>query len=169
MASREAGRGAELAAGIAQVASGLVHERQAAGVAVLFSREVERSELEPRAAHGLLANDALPDVRLDQLLEVQRELLVELLLDGRALEERPQPQHPIGQHRAPLLPVQHLRHGVAQLTPALDFDLQLAAAALGEFVVLGASVVVGRAPVRAYETAPLEPVERRARAIPGGR
>ena len=95
----EAGAAPEDAQAVAQVLEQRLDEADAARVAVLLLDRLDAAELEAGAPHRLVFAQAGAAVLVRLHLEVEAELLVELVLDGAAAEERAQAVAEVAQHR----------------------------------------------------------------------
>ena len=108
---------------------------------------VESAHLQPRAAHRFVVRQAVSDMAVYESFKVKTELVIQVLFNGAAPDERPKPVSEIGEHRGLRLHAfQDLRDDIAQLPPGADLHLEAGTAALGEFVVLRTSVVFRRTP-----------------------
>ena len=88
--SVKAGRLLERSNRVAQIAHDGLQPRGPAHIAARFFHLLDAAELEARAAQRRLVRHALPLVLLRLALDVEAELVVELLLDGGAREQRAQ-------------------------------------------------------------------------------
>jgi hypothetical protein len=76
----------------------MVEGADSAGVTVFVLDLGEPTELQSCAASGNLARQTLAQVRVDLVLDMKPQLLVELLLNPVASEKGAQPEDPIAQH-----------------------------------------------------------------------
>ena len=86
-ADREARLRAKPAHRIADVGERGLDQRGAARVTALVLRAFDAAECQPREANGLVARDAVRLVSLGVALDVGAQLLVEIALDGAAVDE----------------------------------------------------------------------------------
>src|SRR6185436_13230256 len=77
---------------VLDVANGVVDDRGAALVAAAIGGQRRRSKARLRALARVRRRDAFIDQLSDLVLDVERELLVELALDAVGPEQRTQPQ-----------------------------------------------------------------------------
>jgi hypothetical protein len=89
------------AGGVAEIVRDGVHQADAPRVAAVFADLLEAAELEVGAAPGLVPSQAgllvLPGLRL----EMRAQFLVQIRVDGGALQQRSRPKQEIGEHTPP--------------------------------------------------------------------
>ena len=104
----------------------------------------QATELQAEAAPGLLGRQPGPEILLHLLLEMELQLLIDLLGNGGAAEERAKTNAKVAEHlgRRLLSCFQNLGDCKCQLLPGAFLDLEVFMAGLGQLVVFGAAIVV---------------------------
>ena len=96
---REAGRSLDLSNGVPQVVAEIVKETYAPSIPVFLLDLVESAHLQPCSPHCFVVRQAAGDMAVYQSFEMKPELVVQVLFNGTAPDERPKPVSEIGEHR----------------------------------------------------------------------
>jgi hypothetical protein len=108
-----------LSNGVLEVGAEILEETDAPSLPVLLLDLVETAHFQPRAAHRFVARQAIRDMTVHESFQVKPELIVQVLFDGAAPNERPKPVSEIGEHRCLRLHAfKALRDDIAQLAPS---------------------------------------------------
>jgi hypothetical protein len=139
--------------------------------AMRFPRLIESAEREPCLANGLTARAPRAHQPVGLLLEVNRELLIELLLDELAPQEGTQAKAPVSQHGSPVRTgrpiasgqIQQLTQGGRKRSPGAHLFFELTPSRFRQFVIFGVAIVAGDTPASLDPPSALEAVQRRVK------